>query len=52
MQPPVRSEERWFGVGARQLLLVAAVCTLALALNHFLYHWILFTDATLRRFLY
>jgi hypothetical protein len=38
---------------ARQrVLLVAALCTLVLAVNHFVLHWVLFTDALIRRFLF
>jgi hypothetical protein len=37
---------------ALQILLVGAVAALALAANHFLFHWVLFTDALMRRVLY
>jgi hypothetical protein len=32
--------------------LIGAVCALALATNHFLLHWVLFTDSLVRRFLF
>ena len=32
-----------------QLMTVVAVAALALAANHFLFHWVLFTDALIRR---
>ena len=35
-----------------QILLVGAATVLALAANHFLFHWVLFTDALMRRILY
>jgi hypothetical protein len=37
---------------ALQILLVGAVTALGLAANHFLFHWVLFTDALMRRVLY
>ena len=37
---------------ALQILLVGAVAALALAANHALFHWVLFTDALMRRVLY
>ena len=36
----------------RRILLVGALATLALAVNHFLFHWVLFTDAQLHRDLF
>jgi hypothetical protein len=35
-----------------QILTVVAVSALALAANHFLYHWVLFTEALIRRLSY
>ena len=35
-----------------RILTVGAVTALALAANHFLYHWVLFTDALMRRLMY
>jgi hypothetical protein len=37
--------------GAR-IVFIVALGALALAVNHFLFHWILYTDAYLRWFLY
>ena len=39
-------------VVGRKLLLVVSLATLALAANHFLFHWVLFTDAQLHRWLF
>ena len=39
------------GVGV-QLLVVGAVGALALAANHFLFHWVLFTEPFVRRVLF
>ena len=35
-----------------RILLVASLAVFALALDHFLLHWVLYADATMRRFLY
>lgn len=40
------------GETGRKVLLVGALTTLALAVNYFLFHWVLFTDAQLHRFLF
>jgi hypothetical protein len=37
---------------ALQFLVVGAVTALALAANHFLFHWVLLTEALIRRLLY
>jgi hypothetical protein len=37
---------------AHKLLLIGAVTALALAVNHFLFHWVLFTDAMLHGHLF
>jgi hypothetical protein len=39
------------GTGS-QIVLVGAVGVLALALNHFLLHWVLLTEATIRRVIF
>jgi hypothetical protein len=35
-----------------QIVVVASVAALALAANHFLFHWALFTEVLLRRLIY
>jgi len=35
-----------------RVLLVGSAAAAALAVNHFVVHWVLFTDALLRRFLF
>ena len=35
-----------------QILVVGAVTALALAANHFFFHWVLFTEALMRRLIY
>jgi hypothetical protein len=37
---------------ALQVVLLGAVTVLALAANHFLFHWVLFTEVLLRRLFY
>ncbi|HXU03995.1 MAG TPA: hypothetical protein VN903_23700 [Polyangia bacterium] len=37
---------------ALQLLLVGAAAVLALAVNHFFFHWVLFTELPARRVMY
>jgi hypothetical protein len=35
-----------------QIAVVGAVTALALAADHFFFHWVLFTEATIRRLLF
>jgi len=52
--PSVPDGEQWAPMRqiSHKLLLVGALATLALALNHFLFHWALFTDAMLHGWMF
>jgi hypothetical protein len=51
MSAPSPSVPSGAPLGAR-LVLVGSAGVLALALNHVIVHWVLFTDSLLRRFLF